>query len=132
MAPTKSPSLCLPRTARLLSNSDFRCVYQRGMRAAGAWMTVVALRRNDASGTRLGVSVSKEHGAAVCRNKIKRLLREAFRHARPTLPPDLDLILIPRQRPEHFEFATLQAELVLLVQRIVSGKGQRRRPPRAK
>jgi ribonuclease P protein component len=111
----------------LLSAREFQKVYQRGGRSAGAWITVVALRRPDQQGARLGVSVSKDHGAAVRRNKIKRLLREAFRHERAQLPA-MDYILIPRQREEKFTLAALRSELSQLAQRIASGKGARRSP----
>ena len=120
----------LPATARLRSARDFQRVYQRGLRAAGALVTVVAMHNRLRRGTRLGVSVSKDHGAAVRRNKIKRLLREAFRLERPQLPPDLDLVLIPRQRDGKLVLAELRQELLALCQRIAAGKGQRRQPRR--
>lgn len=122
----------LPATARLKTPQHFRAVYQRGRRAAGAWLTVVALpqRPGDATGTRLGVSVSKDHGGAVRRNKLKRLLREAFRLERTRLPAGLDVVLIPRQRPEDFPLATLRDEVVALVARALAAPppGRRGRP----
>jgi ribonuclease P protein component len=123
-----SARLRLPATARLHSGRDFQRVYQRGQRAAGALLTVVALRSRSARGTRVGVSVSKDHGAAVRRNKIKRLLREAFRLERPRLPADFDLVLIPRPREGKLELAALRAELRALVARIAAGEGRRSRP----
>jgi ribonuclease P protein component len=124
----------LPRRRRLLTQSHFRAVYQRGRRAGGQWMTVVVLPRRPAAGespgdARLGVSVSKDHGGAVRRNKLKRLLREAFRLERAGLPAGIDLVLIPRQRPEDFPLAELRSELVRLVPRALQGgDGGRRRP----
>ena len=82
-------------------------------------------------GARLGLSVSKDHGPAVRRNKIKRLLREAFRLERYALPADLDLVLIPRPRPEKLRLVELRAELQDLVAHITAGKGTRRRRPRS-
>jgi ribonuclease P protein component len=85
----------LGRPQRLTSQRHFKRVYQRGRRAAGQWMTVVGVpqRRTPhglegTAGPRVGLSVSKDHGGAVRRNKIKRLLREAFRLERHRLPDD--------------------------------------------
>ncbi|MBL8755846.1 MAG: ribonuclease P protein component [Planctomycetes bacterium] len=113
----------MPRLHRLVTQQHFRTVYQRGRRATGQWLTVVVLPQPVAHGPRLGVSVSKDHGGAVRRNKLKRLLREAFRLERHGLAADLDLVLIPRQRAENFPLAELRAELVQLVPRALQAKG---------
>ena len=134
--PVPPPAL-LPARQRLLGQHHFRAVYQRGRRAAGQWMTVVVLlrrlplRRGEAvpDGPRLGVSVSKDHGGAVRRNKLKRLLRESFRLEQHRLPPTADLVLIPRQRSEDFPLAAMRNELVQLVQRAAQQKGEDRRRP---
>jgi ribonuclease P protein component len=123
-----SARLRLPATARLRSGRDFQRIYQRGQRAAGALLTVVALRSRSGRGARVGVSVSKDHGAAVRRNKIKRLLREAFRLERRHLPADFDLVLIPRPREGKLQLQALRTELLALVARIAAGEGRRSRP----
>lgn len=122
----------LPAPKRLRTQHHFRAVYQRGRRAAGSWMTVVLLfRRSSGPGAiaettpRLGVSVSKDHGGAVRRNKLKRLLREAFRLERHRLPAGVDIVLIPQQRDDRFPLAELRTELVGLVQRALAGGGGR-------
>ncbi len=125
----------LPGSRRLKTQHHFRAVYQRGRRAAGPWLTVVALLRRGPNGepqenVRLGVSVSKDHGGAVRRNKLKRLLREAFRLERHRLPLGLDLVLIPRQREDDFPLAVLRSEIVALVERSLHASGNERRPRR--
>lgn len=114
---TQGPAATLPARLRLKTQRHFRAVYQRGRRKTGAWLTVVVLRRPTAlaPGPRLGVSVSKDHGGAVRRNKLKRLLREAFRLERNRLPDDVDVVLIPRARPDRVPLAALRDEVVALV-----------------
>lgn len=123
----------LPRTSRLIKAYEFRRVYGRGVRIHGQAMTLVAFRRRS-PGLRLGLSVSKEHGCAVRRNKIKRLLREAFRLERPQLPGRYDLITIPRKRKGKYQLAELRLELSTLLQKAEAGQGkgasQRRRKRR--
>lgn len=126
-APSEDIGFGLPRRCRLLSARDFRRVYGRGQRAGSQQLVVVALPRRG-PGHRLGVSVSKDHGPAVIRNKIKRLLREAFRLERPDLPGRYDMVLIPRPRDSKFALDALRQDLCALVRRIDAGEGKRRRP----
>lgn len=50
-------------------------------------------RPNDAGLTRLGLSVGRKVGTAVARNRLKRLIREAFRLEQRSLPKGLDLVV---------------------------------------
>ena len=60
-------------------------------------MTVLAVR-NDLGHSRFAVAVGKRHGGAVCRNRIKRVCREAFRLIRHELPTGWDYVALPRWR----------------------------------
>jgi ribonuclease P protein component len=116
----------LPRHARLTQAHEFRRVYGRGRRATGQLVIVIAVPRR-AIGHRLGVAVSKEHGSAVRRNKLKRVLREAFRLERPNLPGNYDVVLIPKRREGRLELEDLRRELVELFLQLESRRGERRR-----
>lgn len=46
--------------------------------------------------SRLGLAVPRAVGSAVARNRVKRLLREAWRELLPTVPPGYDYVLAAR------------------------------------
>jgi ribonuclease P protein component len=54
-------------------------------------------RAANGSGAALGVTVSKKVGTAVERNRVKRRIREWFRHHRTSLPESADLVVIARR-----------------------------------
>jgi len=102
---------------RLVRSKDFARVYRRGSRARGSFITV-ALARNDLDGTRLGLSIGKRMDKrAVARNRLRRLVREAFRLEYADLPRGFDLVAIgstPKARPD---LAALRRELRRLAQK---------------
>lgn len=106
----------LRKSQHLRDSSDFDAIYAFKQRAGDNHLLVFA-RRNDLGWTRFGLSVSRKHGNAVKRNRIKRLLREAFRLSQHELPDGLDLILIPRQN-SGAGLEEYQASLCSIVRRL--------------
>jgi ribonuclease P protein component len=88
--------LSFPKKKRLVSNSQFKAVMARGRRLSNGVLTLYMVE-NDCKYSRLGVSVGKSHGNAVVRNRLKRLMREAFRQNQERIPVGFDYLLMIRR-----------------------------------
>jgi ribonuclease P protein component len=104
-----------PRRQRLSLKRDYDAVFARGISEADRSLVVYMLP-TELGHPRLGMAVGKKHGGAVERNRIKRLIREAFRLNRDRLPGSADIVVIPR-RGAILELAEITASLVELSQR---------------
>ncbi len=63
---------------RLKKQSDFDQLFTKSVKSSLNGLTI-RVRENGLSFCRLGIMVSRKHGNAVQRNRIKRVIREVFR-----------------------------------------------------
>lgn len=64
----------------------------------------------------MGISVGKRHGKSVMRNRIKRLLREAFRSAQTNMSGVYNIILIPKVS-EEYAYKTFEQHLQWMIKK---------------
>lgn len=120
------PSLRFPRTARVRAPSDYDRIFKQGRRVA---LPVLALHwRPPASepeapapipapDARLGLAVSRKVDPhAVGRNRIKRVLRDCFRHHRAELAAG-DYVVVARVGAAKFTNDELRQAFLALLRR---------------
>ena len=81
---------------RLSRSADFDRVFRHGRSHAGRELVLYVFPRGESDQPRLGLSVSRKVGGAVQRNRVKRLLREAFALEGERLPAGTDAVVVAR------------------------------------
>lgn len=116
---TGAPRYKFPKQYRLLKREQFLQVQSSPHRVVSRHLVVLYLK-NSLGHVRVGFTVSKKHGKAVQRNRLKRVLRAAVRQLMPQLHlRELDMVVIPRSgalglgmRELHGEFGKILKKLV--------------------
>ena len=113
------------KRGRLTRSADFDRVYRQGRSHGNRYLVLYVFPRSEEGEPRLGVSVSRKVGGAVDRNRVKRLLREAFDGCADAMPEGQDVVVVAR--PDAKELAEreglvgMQAALTELVEKASAG-----------
>ncbi len=82
-------------TEILNKNKDFLFLYRKGKTVVGKY-AVIYVRPNRKPYNRLGITAGKKVGNAVCRNRAKRIIRQAYRENEKNIPIGLDIVIVAR------------------------------------
>ena len=86
----------LPKRIIIKNKLEFNKVYRNGCSYVNHSLIIHVVKSEGIKG-KIGFAVGKKLGNAVVRNRIKRLLREAYRNLRHYINQDVSIILIARQ-----------------------------------
>lgn len=92
--------LAWPRENRILRRAEYTACYEGGRRFhTEHFIVFVRFGRGESPApARLGAAVSRKVGKAVLRNRIKRLLREFFRHYVRRIPDGTDIVVVAKKQ----------------------------------
>ena len=99
--------------------ADFELIYKTGFKRSGRLMTMFT-REREAGPARLGIAATRKMGAAVERNRAKRLVRELFRHNKPVIA--VDVVVVPRREILAAPYERIEVEFRSLLARRASVK----------
>ena len=113
-------------------NHEFRRLYAKGKSVATPSL-VVYFRRTNRDYNQLGLTVSTKIGNAVCRNRVRRRLKEIYRLNEPRMQKGLDLVVVARQKSRYVSYAELEKAYLFACSRLgilsdlpKSGENERR------
>jgi len=106
-----------PKQRRIRKRPEFLQVQGCGRKAHSRFF--VGLFLPGAGGaTRMGVTTTRRIGPAVTRNRVKRIVREAFRRGGMMLPRGIDIVIVAREAASESESRLLFDDLTTLGRRV--------------
>ena len=107
----------LSRSERITGTSDFKQAFKDGSFYNGKALKL-NISPNGRGISRIGVSLRKHvFKLAVSRNKLRRYIKEIFRHNKETIAGGYDLITIPRSAAAGMTYEELGREFMALVKK---------------
>lgn len=104
------------KVVSLNKNTVFKRLYYRGRSVSHSAVVLYFMKNNRESDIiRLGITVSKKLGKAVKRNRIRRLLREAFRAHEANVVPGYNIVIVARFACLGKSYAELSRTIKLLL-----------------
>jgi len=98
------------KSNRIVKAEDYRQVFKSSCRSVDDKFLVIAIK-NNLNRARLGLAISKKNvSKAVSRNKIKRAIRESFRHHKNILK-SVDVVVVTHRKQTKFNNKTIKESL---------------------
>ena len=106
----------LTKSEILRGKKDFNAVHNRGRSVANQALVLLVVHDERFNG-KVGFAASKKLGGAVVRNRVKRLMREAYRLNKNSLRRDFAMILVGRKFLVKAKFADAEKAFLDLCRR---------------
>jgi ribonuclease P protein component len=101
----------LDKAERLRRRAEYLRVQEGGRKLHTDHFLVFVAPRAAVQPARVGITVSRKVGTAVARNRLKRLVREAFRRHKFLFPKGLDVVFIAKQGADEVQYDQVVREI---------------------
>lgn len=105
----------LKKAYRIKKNEEFQTIFKTGKSFANRELVIYYKRNDYQEHFRIGISVGKKIGNAVTRNRIKRYIRESFNQLKDEIKPNVDIVIIARNRTVDMSFHHIKKSLTHLL-----------------
>lgn len=111
---SESPNNHFPQKLRIRKRAEFKRL-QAGSRKLNSRHLLAIINPSSGPNSRIGITVTTRiDKRATQRNRIKRIIRETFRHLHHQLSGTFDIVVIARQNASDCSAAELRQELTEL------------------
>ncbi|MBT3388596.1 MAG: ribonuclease P protein component [Desulfobacula sp.] len=110
-----------PKKSRILKRSQFLYLSEHGKKIYTDSFIALVMQ-SEAPNNRIGITVSKKIGNAVERNRIKRIIREYFRHHKEMISGPKDINIIAKKGLATLSHQVIIKKLDKLFTKIASNK----------
>jgi ribonuclease P protein component len=110
-------------TLAVKKNREFARIYKKGRYYVGRLLILYALKAGGGAAASqegfnsMGVTASKKVGKSVRRNRLKRLVKENYRHMEPALRRGLSMVFVVRASEQLPSYADVGADMASLLKR---------------
>ena len=105
------------RILKLKENHLFSRAYRKGRCFSGKYIALYVLKNQNKTEKKLGITVSKNRGNAVKRNRCKRIIRESYRVFHPFVRDGVIIVIVARQPCVDAHVSVVTSELEVLLEK---------------
>ncbi len=104
-------------TFSIKKNKEFMKLYKKGKFFVAKYL-VLYVMSNKSKVNRIGITASKKFGGSVKRNRMRRLIKESYRHYEGKLKEGFDLVFVARSSDEMPGFSDIKREMKFLLKKL--------------
>ncbi|OPZ94842.1 MAG: Ribonuclease P protein component [Firmicutes bacterium ADurb.Bin419] len=104
-------------TFPIKKNKEFMKLYKKGKFFVAKYLVLYVIS-NKSKVNRLGITASKKFGGSVKRNRIRRLIKECYRHYEGQLKEGFDLVFVARSSDGMPDFSDIKREMKFLLKKL--------------